>query len=380
MATVQSIYVDPLLMVRALLYLLKILAIFAVMTIVGIVLFVRLAPVIGGKPDENSAALIKQSPNYNGETFVNTIPTSVSTPNPAEPLNLWGMISPQPGKNPSTPLPSSRFNKATFSDGELVWFGHSTVLLKTNGITVLTDPIFYNASPIPYTVKPFPIQHELTLQHLPEIDVVVISHDHYDHLDYRAIVEIDAIVKQYLVPLGVKGHLQRWGVADSKIKEMDWYDSTTQDSVVFTMAPSRHFSGRGFRRSATLWGSWIIQSGDLNIYFSGDSGYFEEFREIGKRYGPFDFAFVENGAYNLNWTQIHMMPEESVQAAIDLQANVFFPIHWGRFDLSSHTWDEPISRARAAAEKMGIALASPLIGEVFTATEFPVAPWWVSVD
>ncbi|MEM7564715.1 MAG: MBL fold metallo-hydrolase, partial [Pseudomonadota bacterium] len=132
--------------------------------------------------------------------------------------------------------------------------------------------------------------------------------------------------------------------------------------------------------ATTLWGSWVVQSEELNIYFSGDSGYFDEFLEIGKRYGPFDFAFVENGAYNLNWTQIHMMPEESVQAAIDLQAKVFFPVHWGRFDLSSHTWDEPVIRAKTAADNHGVIMASPLIGETFTLTRYPTAQWWLSVD
>jgi L-ascorbate metabolism protein UlaG (beta-lactamase superfamily) len=342
--------------------------------------FLWFAPVIGGSPDSASTALIAQSPNYNGKKFVNTIATSVSTPDNEESMDLWGMISPRDGKIPSEPMPSGVFNKNTFSNGDLVWFGHSTVLLKTEDVTVLTDPIFYNASPIPFTIQPFPVSNKISIQDLPPIDVVIISHDHYDHLDYRAIVEIDSMVERYLVPLGVKAHLQRWGVANYKIKEMDWYDSTTHNSISFTMAPARHFSGRSFKRSTTLWGSWIVRSGSLNIYFSGDSGYFDEFAEIGDRFGPFDFAFVENGAYNLNWTQIHMMPEESVQAAIDLQSKVFFPVHWGKFDLSSHTWDEPIKRAKAAAERLGLNLATPLIGEVFTATDYPVAEWWLTVE
>ncbi len=160
---------------------------------------------------------------------------------------------------------------------------------------------------------------------------------------------------------------------------MDWHDSATYQTVSFTLTPSRHFSGRSFKRATTLWGSWVVQSADMNLYFSGDSGYFDEFVEIGKRYGPFDFAFVENGAYNLNWTQIHMMPEESVQAAIDLQAKVFFPVHWGRYDLSSHTWAEPVTRAKAEADTRGVTMATPLIGEVFTLEDFPVAEWWLSV-
>lgn len=366
-------------MIRTLINFLKVLVILLVLIATAVTTFVLFAPVIGGSPDEASTALIERSPNYTGNRFVNTVPTVVSTPNDDEPMDLWGMISPPEGKNPAQPLPMKEFDSTKFANGDMVWFGHSTVLLKTDGLTVLTDPIFYNASPIPYTVKPFPMQNKLTIQHLPMIDIVLISHDHYDHLDYRAILDIDSRVSRYLVPLGVKAHLQRWGVIGTRITEMDWYDSTSHQAVTFTMAPSRHFSGRSLRRSSTLWGSWIIQSSALNIYFSGDSGYFDEFKTIGQHYGPFDFAFVENGAYNLNWTQIHMMPEESIQAAIDLRAKVFFPVHWGRFDLSSHAWDEPVKRAKAAATKQNVELASPLIGEIFTTTNYPTTEWWLTV-
>ena len=219
-----------------------------------------------------------------------------------------------------------------------------------------------------------------TVEHLPSIDVVIISHDHYDHLDYRAVAALDSKVQRYLVPLGVKAHLQRWGVSGDRITEMDWYDSAKHQSLNFTLAPSRHFSGRSIKRSATLWGSWVVKSSEQSVYFSGDSGYFDEFKKLGQSHGPFDIAFVENGAYNLNWTQIHMMPEESVQAALDLNAKVFFPIHWGRFDLSSHSWTEPVTRAKRAASEQGIALATPLIGEVFTTTEYPVSEWWLNLE
>jgi len=353
------------------------LLLFLTVAIGGFLLF---APVLGGSPDRQSVALIDRSPNYNGKQFVNLLPTSVSTPSDDEPMDVWGMISPRAGKNPDKPLPSGKFDQSFFTDGDFVWFGHSTVLFKTDGLTVLTDPVFYNASPIPNTIKPFPTQFVNTIEHLPAIDVVIISHDHYDHLDYRAIRALDSKVQRYLVPLGVKAHLQKWGVADDRISEMDWYDTAEHQSLRFTFAPSRHFSGRSIRRSATLWGSWVVESSKLSVYFSGDSGYFDEFKKLGKSYGPFDIAFVENGAYNLNWTEIHMMPEQSVQAAIDLDAKVFFPIHWGRYDLSSHSWTEPVTRAKKAASEQGVALATPLIGEVFTTVDYPVGEWWLNVQ
>ncbi|OED39526.1 hypothetical protein AB833_14975 [Chromatiales bacterium (ex Bugula neritina AB1)] len=366
-------------MIRIVWKMFKILLLLLLLLAAGIAGFVLFAPVLGGSPDKQSSVLIERSSNHDGDKFVNKIPTSVSTPDPVAPIGVWGMISPPPGKNPAAPLPSRQFNKAIFGDGDFVWLGHSTILLKTDGLTVMTDPVFYNASPIPFTITPFPLQQTTTIEQLPAIDVVTISHDHYDHLDYKAILELDARVGRYLVPLGVKAHLQKWGVADDKITEMDWYDKIDHQSLTFTMAPSRHFSGRSFKRATTLWGSWIIKSKSLTVYFSGDSGYFDEFRNIGERFGPFDLAFVENGAYNLNWSQIHMMPEESVQAAIDLKAKVFFPIHWGKYDLSSHSWTEPVTRAKAAAMERGVALASPLIGEVFTPTSYPVSDWWLDV-
>ena len=367
-------------MLRLIWKLIKLLLLLLLLLVVGIAGFMLLAPVFGGSPDEQSAALIKSSPNYDGDKFINNIATTVSTPSADEPMDIWGMISPPAGKNPAAPLPSKLFDKAEFSEGDVVWFGHSTVLLKTDGLTVLTDPVFYNASPVPFTVKPFPVQITNTIEQLPAIDVVTISHDHYDHLDYKAIVELDNKVGRYLVPLGVKAHLQKWGITDDKIAELDWYDSVQHQSLTFTMTPSRHFSGRSIKRANTLWGSWIIRSSALNLYFSGDSGYFDEFKKIGEQFGPFDLAFIENGAYNLNWTQIHMMPEESVQAAIDLKAKVFFPIHWGKFDLSSHHWTEPVVRAKNAATQLGVAVASPLIGEVFTPTDYPVSDWWSGVQ
>lgn len=348
-----------------------------------VVLFFKTAPTFGAQAGTEGQVRIQQSPNFNGKTFVNLVPTVVSTPDPASEtdFSLLEFFLPTAGKNPTEPLPSRRFDPASFENGDFVWFGHSTILFKTDGLTVLTDPVFNRASPIPFTVSPFPVKVDNPIEVLPKIDIVLISHDHYDHLDHKAIGVLANKVERFLVPLGVKSHLLRWGIAEKKVDEFDWYESTQHQTLELTFAPSRHFSGRrSFNADTTLWGSWIARSSAQNVYFSGDGGYFEEFKHIGETYGPFDIAFVENGAYDVNWSQIHLKPEESVQASIDLRAQVFFPIHWAKFDLALHHWTEPVVRAKAAAERNQVKLATPRIGQVFTLFDYPSDEWWLEVE
>ena len=249
--------------------------------------------------------------------------------------------------------------------------------MKLNGLVIMTDPVFHRASPIPVFGSPFPIENPIPIDNLPIIDAVVISHDHYDHLDHKAVRWLADRVKHFFVPLGIKAHLLRWGVDSSAITEMDWYESEIYRSVQFTLVPARHFSGRGlWDRNTTLWGSWTVTSDALNVYFSGDTGYSKIFKEIGQRYGPFDVAFIDSGAYNADWSQIHMMPEETVQASIDLAASIVVPIGWSKFDLALHPWDEPAIRLVKEAESREVAVASPLIGEVFDLEEYPEIRWW----
>ncbi|WP_338412735.1 exodeoxyribonuclease VII large subunit [Psychrobacter raelei] len=218
-------------------------------------------------------------------------------------------------------------------------------------------------------------------------------HDHYDHLDHKAIKQLAHKVGHFYVPLGVKAHLILWGVAADNISEYDWYESASitggaslsKDEITLTFAPTRHFSGRRLTgQNTSLWGSWAVQSQQLSVYFSGDGGYSEEFAKIGERFGGFDVAFIEDGAYNQSWRNVHMMPEESAQAGIDVQAKVVLPIHWGKFDLSVHHWREPVRRLKLAFDnynstqpaKHRIKVATPRIGQVFTLDTLPTAPWW----
>lgn len=292
------------------------------------------------------------------------------------------LLSPEKGKIPTTLLPSAKFNKNELLNNSFVWLGHSTILMKVNELVIITDPVLYNASPVPGTVKPFEIEHPIKAKDLPQkIDIVLISHDHYDHLDYKAIQELEPRISYLYVPLGIKAHLLKWGVPESKIKEKDWGETINYNNVKFTMTPARHFSGRGLtNRFTTLWCSWVITSQDLNIFFNGDSGYFDEYKTIGEKYGPFDISFMENGAYDKDWAEIHMLPEESVQATIDLKSNLMFPIHWGKFDLANHNWKDPIIRASNETELKKVHIATPLIGEIFTLKNIPHQKWWQSIN
>jgi L-ascorbate metabolism protein UlaG (beta-lactamase superfamily) len=348
--------------------------------VIGILLFLWLAPVFGGKPDTVSQEKIAASNHFTGSIFRNRIPTEISTRTEQSP-STWDLIksllSPPANKNPQQPLPSKVLDKVTLKNGDMVWLGHSTVIFKTEDITVITDPVFYRASPVPMGGDPFKFTSPIPISKLPVLDVVIISHDHYDHLDMRTIREINSKVKQFLVPLGVKAHLQRWGVDNNKIIELDWYQSSSYAGVEFILAPSRHFSGRGFSdRNKTLWGSWVVKAPELSLYFSGDGGYSPDFKDIGDKYGPFDIALMENGAYDRDWAQIHMFPEETAKAVVDLRAARVLPVHWGKFDLAQHNWRDPIERLTIAAKALKVELATPFVGEVFRLDSAPQHQWW----
>ena len=347
-----------------------------ILCVVVSVLFVLYAPVFGGSQSPESLQRIKHSRNFVEDKFVNQLATSVSTRSPSTKTSIMDWVFQQDDKNPTEPLPSRFLHPDIFTEGKFVWLGHSTLLMKINSVVIMTDPVFNRASPVPVIGSPFAVQNLISIDDLPAVDAVIISHDHYDHLDYQAIKVLLKRVDHFFVPLGVKAHLERWGVASTNISELDWYESEVYRGVRLTLAPARHFSGRGlWDRNSTLWGSWIISSKTLNVYFSGDSGYSDTFKTIGQRYGPFDIAFLENGAYNLDWAQIHMMPEEVVQASIDLNARVLFPIHWSKFDLALHPWDEPAIRLTKEARNRAVAVATPLIGETFDVNNYPKTQW-----
>jgi len=346
-----------------------------------IFIFLNFSPVFGASPDKNSKIIIENSKNFIAGKFLNLKSdyknTSSFSDSSVKNTTLMSLLSPPKDKNPIAPLPTIQFQGDTLTEGKFVWLGHSTLLMNIEGLIVMTDPVFNRASPVPIFGKPFAYEQPINISDLPKVDVVIISHDHYDHLDAKAIKDLSQSVDRFLVPLGVKAHLERWGVDTNRISELDWHDSEDYKNIKFTLTPAQHFSGRGLtNRNSTLWGSWIVASERIRAYFSGDGGYSETFKELGERYGPFDIAFIENGAYNTDWSQVHMFPHETVQANIDLKSNVLFPIHWSKFDLAFHPWDEPIIRITKEAEKRNINIATPMIGEVFDLTNLPKNPWW----
>lgn len=292
----------------------------AVLLAVGIYIFLRFHPTFGGEPDAESLAKIRKSPQFNGKVFVNLEPTEIqksdgdNTEKPSIIGWLKSVTNPPAGKHPSEPIPTVPLDTSALKNGSFVWFGHSSLLFKMADKVLLTDPVYHLASPIFLGGAPFAMTHPPQISELPAIDAVLISHDHYDHLDYKAITELNGKVGHFYVPLGVKAHLQRWGVADNKITEIDWYEQAQLGAITFTMLPARHFSGRRLNnRNSTLWSAWAVKSAELSVYFNGDSGYDKHFAMIGKQYGPFDIAFMENGAYNSCWPLIHMTPEQSAQ-------------------------------------------------------------------
>ena len=261
----------------------------------------------------------------------------------------------------------------------VVRLGHSSHLLKLRGKYWLIDPVFSErASPVQWAGPKRFHKPPLTLEQLPPIEGVILSHDHYDHLDVATIEYLSKTAKRYFVPLGVRSRLLVMGVPAERVTELDWWQDAEHDGVKLTATPAQHFSGRTLSdRGRTLWASWVVQSGEQRIFYSGDSGYFPGFKQIGDRFGGFDLALMENGAYDAYWPGVHMTPEQSVQAFEDLRGKVFFSVHNSTFDLSFHTWHDPLDRIAALTEAKKIELATPVIGEVVTVGQARTnTRWW----
>ncbi len=349
--------------------------------------FVNYYPSFGGDVSEDRQKVYASSRQFRDGLFKNTKDVPKET-------SFWEMLSiarkfffekvenGRPEKEPPMHRVDSVEVVTHESGTRLVWFGHSAFLLQMEGKTVLLDPML-GPVPAPHPMmgsKRFNPELPISIEKLPHIDAVLISHDHYDHLDYESIKKLKDKVDQFYVPLGVGVHLEAWGVSKDSIHEMDWWQDTKFGNLEFVCTPAQHFSGRKMNNGqSTLWASWVIKSQEERIFFSGDSGYSNHFKEIGEAHGPFDFAMLECGQYNKLWPDIHMFPEETAQAGMDLRAKTIMPIHWGGFKLALHSWTDPIERVSKKANSLGIPLIAPEIGSIISLDSIQnqeLRPWW----
>lgn len=336
---------------------------------------------LGKNPSGKRLERVKQSPNYKNNVFQNLSHTEQLSKDTSYAKIMKDSMTKSKYVEPKKALPFVKTDLNTIYAEEpvIVWFGHSSYLLKINGKTILVDPVLSgNASPFSFMIKAFKGADEYKAEHMPKIDLLLLTHDHYDHLDYKTLKLLRSKIKQIYCPLGIGSHLEHWGFEESRITELDWWETNSfANDIEITATPARHYTGRTMVRSKMLWASYVLKTKTHSIYLGGDSGYDAHFKMIGEQYGPFDIALLESGQYNTSWPNIHMMPEETVQASIDLNATILFPIHWGKFALAMHDWDEPIKRVLKKANELSVKVTTPKIGEPLLISRYhETKSWW----
>ncbi|MEQ9287475.1 MAG: MBL fold metallo-hydrolase [Cyclobacteriaceae bacterium] len=351
-----------------------------------IFLFIQLSPEFGGKASHDQKDAYALTTHFKQGKFENELPTPMNLSFSQYVSLLKKYIVGVPNNAPENKLPVQKLDSTAVVDHPdslttITWFGHSAFLLQMQGQTILLDPMFGDVpAPHPWLGnKRFSNGLPIEIDRLPKIDAVIFSHDHYDHLDYGSVVKLKDKVQKFYVPLGLAAHLTEWGVPTESIHELNWWDEIEHEGITLACTPARHFSGRGLTdRFSTFWCSWAIIGSSKKIYFSGDSGYGPHFKAIGEKYGPFDFAMMECGQYNELWHNIHMMPEETAQASVDVQAKLMMPIHWGSFVLALHTWSDPVERLSKKATELNQPFVIPQIGLplVLEHEELPDSRWW----
>lgn len=341
----------------------------------------------GKAPGGERLELLKQSTNYKDSRFHNVHYTPMITKGYSMAKVTMDFIFKKiPRHRPTDTIPSVKTNLLQLAPDSnvLVWFGHSSYFIQLHGKRFLVDPVFSgNASPVPGSNKSFPGTDIYTTADMPAIDYLLITHDHYDHLDYETVLALKTKVKTIICPLGVGSHFEHWGFDTRKVIEKDWNHSIDlPDGITIHTAPTRHFSGRGFTRNNTLWLAYILQMPDLKIYIGGDSGYDTHFAEAGKRFGGFDLALLDNGQYNVAWQAIHMLPGEALKAAQDLKAKRLLPGHSCKFALAQHAWDEPLVKITELNKTFNIPLVTPLIGQQVNLNDEKQSfgEWWKNIQ
>lgn len=362
------------------------------MTLIVIIVFIGFVttavmshPKFGKIPQGERLAKIKKSPNFRNGIFHNLN----VTPQLAEDARFTEMMKNMifsKGRKPNQKIPSIKtdLKKLPADKNLLVWFGHSSYFMQLDGRKFLVDPVFSgNASPFSFSIKAFNGTDIYTTDDIPEIDYLIITHDHWDHLDYKTIKALTPKLNKVITGLGNGEHLEYWGFKKDQLIEKDWYESELLEAgFKITITPARHFSGRGFKHKRTLWASLVLETPTQKIFIGGDGGYDEHFSEIGDRFGVFDLAILENGQYNKNWKYIHMSPAETLQAAVDLKTKRLFPVHNSKFALAYHTWDEPLKNITLLNKNVNIPLVTPRIGEpvLLTDTLQKFSQWWTTIE
>ncbi len=337
--------------------------------------------ILGKNPSGTFRERVKASPNFRDGAFRNIVPTVTIR----EGVNYFELITDMfrhvSDRIPKAAIPSVRRNLYAHTNGDpvITWFGHSSYHIALHEKHILVDPVFCGyASPFSFSVKSFPGTDIFTPADFEQIDVLILTHDHYDHLDYHTLLKLKPKVKKVICSLGVGQHLVYWDYDPAIISELDWWDTFVDGDLKITAAPARHFSGRTFKRAQTLWSAFVIESQVVKIYAGGDSGYGNHFAETGDKFKGFDLAILDSGQYNFKWPYIHMNPEEAVQAGIDLGAKVIMPVHWGKFALAFHSWYEPAERFLKEVKSKHINYVMPKIGEAVEPgkNSNSVIPWW----
>lgn len=357
----------------------------AILGAVGVAAYLR-QPLLGELPSGERLMRIERSPNYVDGAFRNLIDTPMLTTNQSE-WSMWmeTIFGAKGQPRPPAAIPAIETDLKALDPAQdlVVWLGHSSFFVQLGGRRILIDPVFNtNASPVPFTNEAFDGTSFYTAGDMPPIDYLLISHDHYDHLDYRSIRELRPKVRQVVVGLGVGADFEAWGYDLRTVHEADWYESIgPAPDLQIHVTPARHYSGRTFTRNKTLWVGFALESGQRRIFFSGDSGYAPHFAEVGKRYGPFDWVALDTGQYDRRWANVHMTPEQAAQAAEDLRTRVLMPAHVGRFSIAPHDWDDPFKRIAAASRRRSYTLWTPEIGQPAYLDGRPqeFSPWWEGV-
>ncbi len=347
--------------------------------------FVR-QPQFGKFPSSKRLKIIESSPNYKDGKFQNLS----FTPDLSEGETYFKIIKKvlfekDKRNKPTDKIPTQKTDLLNLNPDEnvLVWFGHSSYFIQVDGKKILVDPVFSGAaSPIKSTTRSFPGTDVYSVDDIPEIDFLFISHDHWDHLDYETVTKLKPKVKTVITGLGTGEHLELWGYNPEKIIEKDWNEEIDLGGgFIVNTTPARHFAGRSFSRNKALWMSFVLQTPNKKIYLGGDSGFDSHFETIGKKFGPFDLAILECGQYNESWKYIHLFPEQLVIAAKQLNAKTVIPVHWAKFALANHSWDEPINRVYEAAKKENLPLITPMIGQKVNLHSYGIfEKWWEKIN